>query len=63
MSDNPKLKYQLPSEKSARTFARYVFEQLEEDTDNINTRQEKISGFSDFLIAVATIIAKSKANE
>ncbi|GEM_PF-5890474 len=58
----PKLKYNLPSEKSARSFARHVFDELDED-ENVKTRQENINGLSDFLVTVATVIAKSKAND
>ena len=58
-SEKPKLKYILPSEKTTRNFASHVFDELDEG-ENIKSQYEKISGFSDFLMAVATIIAKSK---
>ena len=60
-SEKPKLKYILPSEKNIRSFASHVFDELD-DGENIKTQYEKIAGFSDFLLAVATIIAKSKSD-
>ncbi len=60
-SDKLKLKYKLPSETTTRNFSRHVFDEL--DDENIKSKQDKISGFSDFLLAIALVLAKSEANE
>jgi len=60
MSDNPKLRYKLPSEASARNFARYAFDEIAPDMD-VRTRHEHIAGFSEFLVTVAEVLAKTES--